>query len=190
MYRKIQRVQKVLKDAALHTQKFTIKSSLSCTPGCFHCCTKKDISASPLEFLPLAYSLYKSGQADEVYEKLDSQQLDSICYLFSPFVNNGGGCQDYSNRGLICRLFGFSANHDKQGNSRLITCKILKDSYSYSKLTPVVVTKAPMATDYYMRLSAIDFKLANEQMQINQAIKRAIEIVSTYYMYRRRKRRA
>jgi hypothetical protein len=44
--------------------------------------------------------------------------------------------------------------------------------------------------EYYMQLAAIDFKLANEQMQINQAIKRALELVMTYYMYRGRGKRA
>lgn len=190
MYRKIQRVQKVLRDAALHTQKFSEKSGLSCTGGCFHCCTKKDIFASPLEFLPLAYSLYKSGKAEEVYERLESMQDENLCLLFSPFSDHGKGCTQYENRGLICRLFGYSSSRDKQGKTRLITCKILKETEAYSGLTPASLGKAPLATDYYMRLSSIDYRLAGEQLPINRAIKRAIEIVLTYYMYRNRKRRA
>ncbi len=190
MYRKVQRVQKVLNDAVLHTNKFSKSGGLSCASKCHLCCLKEDISASPLEFLPLAYFLYRNGQAETFYEKLEPLPENSLCSLFSALGDMPGGCSEYAYRGLICRLFGFGANHDKQGQVRLITCKTIKETEAYSNLKPAQLTRAPKLTDYYMRLAAIDFTLANEQLQINEAIRRALEIVMTYYLYRGRRKRA
>ena len=190
MYRKIQRVQKVLKQAALHTEKFSQTTSLSCASKCHLCCLKKDISASPLEFFPLAYHLVKTGAADEFYERLDKIPENDLCILFSVLADAPGGCSNYLYRGLICRLFGFSTNRDKQGQNRMITCKTIKETPAYSRLKPEQTIKAPVMSEYYMQLAAIDFILANEQLQINQAIKRALELVHTYYLYRGHGKRA
>ncbi|RKD91491.1 YkgJ family cysteine cluster protein [Mangrovibacterium diazotrophicum] len=190
MYRKVQRVQKVLKNAALHTQKFGKNSGITCVSKCHLCCLKKDISASPLEFLPLAYFLYKEGRADEVYDRLEQLPENDLCILFSALGTAAGGCSEYTYRGLICRLFGYASNRDKMGQNRLVTCKPIKESTPYAQLTSKQLVKAPVMSEYYMQLAAIDFGLANEQLQINQAIKRALELVMTYYMYRGRGKRA
>lgn len=190
MYRKVQRVQKVLNDAALHTEKFRKNAGMACAANCHLCCLKKDISASPLEFLPLAYQLYRDGTAESVYNQLEELPENSLCILFSPLGDQPGGCRSYPYRGLICRLFGFAANLNKQREIRLITCKTIKESTAYQQLSPQVFNKAPLATDYYMRLAAIDFVLANEQFQINEAIRKAIELVMTYYLYRGKRKPA
>lgn len=190
MYQKIRRVQKVLKDAALHTEKFSKISGVACAVKCHLCCLKKDISASPLEFLPLAYHLVKTGQADSFYDKLDQMPENDICVIFSAIGDAPGGCSNYQYRGLICRLFGFSTSLDKQGQHRMITCKTIKETPVYQNLQLKTIDKAPVASEYYMQLATIDFTLANEQLQINKAIKRALEIVMTYYMYRRPGKRA
>ncbi|WP_282591977.1 YkgJ family cysteine cluster protein [Gaoshiqia sediminis] len=183
-------MQKVLNDVVLHTEKFSKSGGLSCPSGCHLCCLKKDISATPLEFLPLAYHLFRNGQAEAFYDRLEQLPNDNLCSLFSALGQTNGGCSQYRFRGLICRLFGYSANLDKQSQTRLVTCKTIKESESYRQLKPAQLTKAPKATDYYMRLAAIDFSLANEHRQINEAIRRALEIVMTYYQYRARRRRA
>ncbi len=190
MYRKIQRVQKILNEAALHTEKYSRTSGVSCASQCHLCCLKKDISASPLEFLPLAYHLYKEGRAEKFYDLLEKLPENSLCIMFSALGNQPGGCTRYDYRGLICRLFGFSSNTDKNGHTRLITCKTIKATEQYQQLKHADMDKSPKFTDYYMQLAAIDFILANEQLQINEAIRRALEIVLTYYMYRNRKRPA
>lgn len=190
MYRKVQRVQKVLKNAALHSEKFSKRSGISCASKCHLCCLKKDISASPLEFLPLAYHLFKQDRADELYDRLEQIPANDLCAMFSAFGNTGGGCTEYVYRGLICRLFGYASNRDKQGQNRLITCKTIKETPVYAQLTNKQMVKAPVMSEYYMQLAAIDFSLANEQLQINHAIKRALELVMTYYQYRGQRKRA
>lgn len=184
MYRKIQRVQKVLKNAALHTEKFSKTSGLACASKCHLCCLKKDISASPLEFFPLAYHLVKSGKADLFYDQLEQVSDSEICLIFKALPDAPGGCSNYHYRGLICRLFGFSSNPDKQGQYRMVTCKTIKETSAYQNLQPISIAKAPVAAEYYMQLAAIDWQLAHEQVQINQAIKRALELVISYYQYR------
>jgi len=187
MYRKIQRVQKILNDAVLHTERFSKVSGLSCASKCNLCCMKKDIAASPLEFLPFAYYLYKEGKAEALYERLEEITENSLCVLFSALGDRPGGCTAYAHRGLICRLFGFSSNSDKNGQTRLITCKNIKTSEAYEKLLPAHLKRSPVITSYYMQLASVDFALANEQLQINEAIRRALELVLTYYMYRNKK---
>lgn len=187
MYRKIQQVQKVLNDAVLDTEKFSKSGGIACAAGCHLCCLKKDIMASPLEFLPLAWHLYKNGTADTFYDRLEILPENSLCILFSALGERSGGCTEYPYRALICRLFGFSSSVDKTGQKRLITCKTIKESRDYHQLQPARLGKSPVAADYYMRLAAIDFTLAGEQLQINLAIKRALEIVMTHYRYTRKK---
>ncbi len=183
MYRKIQRVQKVLNDAVLHTERFSKTGGITCASGCHLCCLKKDIVASPLEFFPLAYYLYKKGLAETFYNRLEELAENSLCVLFSALGDRPGGCTEYEYRGLICRLFGFSSGTDKSGRKRLITCKTIKSTQAYEYLKPAHLDKSPVLADYYMRLAAIDLTLANEQLQINDAIKRALEIVLTHYRY-------
>lgn len=190
MIRKIQRVQKVLNDAVLHTEKFGKASGMGCPSGCYLCCLKKDICASPLEFLPLAYHLYKAGRADAFYDQLEQQPENTICALFQPLGLNGSGCSEYAYRGLICRLFGYAATRDKMEQKRLVTCKTLKETTAYQQMKLSTMAKAPLFPDYYMKLAAIDFRLANEQLPINMAIKRAIEMVTTYFLYRGNKKPA
>ncbi|MFV0376757.1 MAG: YkgJ family cysteine cluster protein [Mangrovibacterium sp.] len=178
-------MQKVLENAALHTEKFSKTSGLGCAPKCHLCCLKKDISASPLEFFPMAYHLVKSGGADRFYDQLEQLSEPEICVVFNALPNAPGGCSNYLYRGLICRLFGFSTSRDKQGQYRMVTCRIIKETPAYQSLQPKTIAKAPVAADYYMQLAAIDWQLAHEQLPINQAIKRALELVMRYYQYRR-----
>ena len=183
MYRKIQRVQKVLNDAALHTARFSKAGGITCASRCHLCCLKKDIAASPLEFFPLAYYLYKNNMAEDFYNRLEELPANSLCILFSSLGERSGGCTEYPYRGLICRLFGFSSATDKSGQKRLITCKTIKETETYQQLKPIDLDQSPCAADYYMQLSSIDFSLANEQLHINKAIGRALEIVMTHYRY-------
>ncbi len=184
MYRKVQRVQKVLKDAALHTEKFRKASGISCASGCHKCCLKQDIAASPLEFLPFAYHLFKEGQAEAFYDKLEQSKDENLCVLFSA-MGKQGGCQAYEYRGLICRLFGYSVNPGKDEVNRLVTCKIIRESEPARFIQARHLQKAPVFRDYYAQLATIDFRMAYEQVHINEAIKQALEMVLRYYMYRK-----
>ena len=135
--------------------------------------------ASPLEFFPLAYALYKKGNADKIYDRMGKLKKNTPCFFLS-IKNKKGGCTQYDNRGLICRLFGFSSNTDKENHPRLITCNKIKNTEAYNHITPAIMKKSPEFQEFYIQFEAIDFSIAGEQLQINDAIRRAIEIVLNY----------
>jgi len=169
---------------------FKSETSLHCLTGCGKCCSKPDIDASPLEFLPWAFHLFLNGKAEETLLELDNSSI-STCHIYRPFAlleEYNGSCSNYRYRGLICRLFGYAASRDKYGKLRLATCKIIKeDQLEKFNNTEEAISKGlyvPIFTDYYMQLSQIDYRLATTMLPINQALKIAIEEVLHYYAYR------
>lgn len=169
---------------------FQSESQLSCVSGCGKCCTKPDVEASPLEFLPWAFHQFVEGKALEVLQRLQKEP-NSICILFSPLsvVDEGKGrCSEYPYRGLICRLFGYGANRDKLGQLRLATCKIIKENQEENYLKTVQALKngleIPIFSDYYQKLGHIDFRLGHTMVPINRALQMALEEVLHYYAYR------
>ncbi|MDD5152170.1 MAG: YkgJ family cysteine cluster protein [Flavobacterium sp.] len=169
---------------------FKSETGLHCLTGCGKCCSKPDIDASPLEFLPWALHLFLNGKAEEVLLELDNSSI-STCHIYRPLAlleEYNGGCSNYRYRGLICRLFGYAASRDKYGELRLATCKIIKeDQQENYNNTEGAISKGlyvPIFTDYYMQLSQIDYRLATTMLPINEALKIAIEEVLHYYAYR------
>ena len=172
-------------DAAI--AQFQSWSTLQCKNGCGKCCFKPDIEATALEFLPFAQYLYDQGQALAWHEKL-SDTTDSLCVILNPTQAGAGLCSEYPHRGLICRLFGYSARVNKYGARELVTCQVIKTEQegAYTTATQKIEGGAeiPVMSHYYMKLHAVDPDLAREFYPINQAIKRALETVLQYYAYR------
>lgn len=143
-----------------------------------------------MEFLPWAFYLFLNGKAEGTLVKLN-QKTNTNCHLYRPLSvldSNNGSCSNYRYRGLICRLFGYAANRDKYGQLRMATCKIIKENQqeNYNN-TEEAISKGlyvPVFTDYYMRLTQIDNRLATTLLPINEALKIAIEEVLHYYAYR------
>jgi hypothetical protein len=100
----------------------------------------------------------------------------------------GGMCTQYEHRGLICRLFGFSARTNKYAKREFITCQTIKTGQpeAYDDTVRAVESGSviPVINQHYMRLHAIDADLAQEFYPINEAIRHAIETVLHYYAYR------
>jgi uncharacterized protein len=163
-------------------------SGLTCKSGCGKCCTKPDIEATVLEFLPFANHVYETKQSDEWLEKL-SGDPGNVCLFFNPGTALGSGaCSQYTHRGLICRLFGYSARTNKYAQKEFVTCLVIKteQSATYSGIVEKVRTGSdiPVMNHHYMRLHAIDPNLARDFYPINEAIRRAIETVLHYHAYR------
>lgn len=169
---------------------FQSKTNLQCVKGCGICCTKTDMYASPLEFLPWAFNLFINHKAIHKLEELKKGE-SPICNIYIPISiaeNTNGKCGNYQNRGLICRLFGFSARKDKYANLQLSTCKVIKEGQKEQvQFANQAINKnisIPVFTDYYMQLSQIDYNLGTIQLPINEALILAIEEVLQYYAYR------
>lgn len=168
---------------------FRLKTNLDCVSGCGKCCNNPDIEASPLEFLPWSFQVFVSGKAEDILQQLNNLN-ETGCFLYSHLSiidNNIGNCSDYYHRGLICRLFGNAAHINKYGNPELITCKIIKENNpeKIKQISSDIIGNRyiPVLTDYYMKLSQIDFKLGNIIVPINLAMKISLEEVLNYYSY-------
>lgn len=190
--RKVRAVEKLYDELQQAISTFQLKTSLHCKSGCGHCCQKPDIEATILEFLPLAYQLYKSGKAFEWLDNMEKHEDDPLCALFAPLhvETQKGMCSQYMYRGMVCRLFGFSASINKYGQPFLSTCKIIKTEQveQFEKANQAIVNgmQIPVMHQYYTKLCSIDHQLTDKFYPINQAVIFAIEHVLAYYAYRRK----
>ena len=184
---KVNAVRQVFKDLDQQIAGFQSATSLHCKWGCGKCCFKSDIDATILEFLPFAYHLHQLGNAQEWLDKINNVDT-SICQILNPTQLSAGLCSEYEQRGLICRLFGYSARTNKYGKKELVTCQIIKteQAEAYEKATAEIDQglPIPVMNQFYMQLHGIDFELTRDFYPINEAIKRAIEVVLQYFAYR------
>ena len=193
LYNKVRAVEKLYKELSKSGAAFKEKAGYDCIKGCSACCQKADIEATILEFLPLAYYAFRDGRADELYNKFKNSDDSSICGNYNPFLTeiNGGACSEYVHRGMICRLFAFSAITNKAGLKQLVACKTIKTefalSYEIAQKNINISLKVPMMNEYYMRLYNIDPSLATKYYPINEAILRSLEYVMMYYSFRRKR---
>src|SRR5688572_6839650 len=187
MEEKVLEVEAVFNKLDEEIASFQSWSGLHCKFGCGKCCFKPDIEATILEFLPFAYYLHKEGKAFDWLEKLKSSESD-ICLILNPTQNGAGLCSEYPHRGLICRLFGYSARTNKYSDRELVTCQIIKTEQSENHQQAVRSIAegkdVPMMNQYYMQLHAIDIDLTRDFYPINKAIRKALETVLHYYAYR------
>ena len=186
LYQKIQKIETIQAEADKATKAFKNRYGIDCLEHCAECCKYKDINATPLEFLPLAWHFYKSGQLEEVFEKI-SNHKEPQC-VFSVFEDGKWGCKVYPTRGLICRLFGFASVEDKHGKSCFAACHSLKiNCPDRIKLICEKIDsggKTPIISDFYRKLSMLDLNLGDELVPINQAIKEACEIIYMHTAYK------
>ncbi|MBL7845156.1 MAG: YkgJ family cysteine cluster protein [Cyclobacteriaceae bacterium] len=185
---KVLAVEQVFNKLDQEIAQFQSWSTLHCKFGCGKCCFKPDIEATVVEFLPFALYLYRNDQAEKWLEQLNASN-NSICKILNPTQSGAGLCTEYKHRGLICRLFGFSARTNKYGKKELVTCEIIKTEQAdqYTKANIKVeqeVESIPVMHQYYMQLHAIDYELTKDFYPINRAIQKAIETVLAYYAYR------
>jgi len=183
---KVKLVELVFQKLDQEISKFQSATTLHCKFGCGKCCFKPDIEATVLEFLPFAFHLYQSGQADDWFTKL--QEADEICLILNPTQPGAGLCTEYLYRGLICRLFGYSARTNKYAKKELVTCQIIKteqaNAFAEAEKKIEAGLDVPVMNEFYMQLASIDFDLSRDFYPINMAIKKAIEAVMHYYAYR------
>ncbi len=184
---KVKLVEEVLSQLDNEISRFQGWSGLHCSFGCGKCCFKPDIEATILEFLPFAWHLHSIGQSETWREKLLNSG-SSVCVVLDPIQAGAGLCSQYKHRGLICRLFGYSARTNKYNQKELVTCQVIKteQTESYEKATREIGggQQVPVMSDYYYRLQAIDGDLTRQFYPINTAILKAIETVMHYFAYR------
>lgn len=189
---KVRAVQRVFLKLDREIAAFQKETSLHCLSGCGECCKKPDIEATPLEFLPLALNIFDEGRAEEALDQLKGNE--GLCYAFRPHITSFGGlCDVYPDRGLICRLFGFSARRNKEGKPELVTCRFIKEEQKsfFDEANQKIARgkHVPVMSNYYSLMSAIDPELMSFY-PINQAMAKALETTLAYYAYRKRRKPA
>jgi Fe-S-cluster containining protein len=183
---KVKSVEAVFQKLDHEISKFQSATTLHCKFGCGKCCFKPDIEATILEFIPFAFHLYQSNLAEEWLNKLE--ETNEICLILNPTQQGSGLCSEYAHRGLICRLFGYSARTNKYAKKELVTCQIIKteqaNAFAGAEKKIEAGLDVPVMNEFYMQLASIDFDLTRDFYPINMAIKKAIEAVMHYYAYR------
>jgi hypothetical protein len=181
----VREVERVYTDIDVDALHFRAQSGLKCLSGCSSCCTFKNIKASVLEMMPLAWHLYMNNLHQEVIDRLD--QGRSMCALYQ-MLDTGEGlgrCLYYDQRALICRLFGNAGITIKQSRVAIYTCQTMKyaDQQLFNRTLDRIQSGMviPMAQDYQTHLDVIDFALASDIHLINQSIRKAMEKVSFHF---------
>ena len=180
--REVERVYDELDNKALY---FRLQSGLRCVAGCSSCCTFKNIRASVLEMMPLAWYLHLNNLQDEMKEQLDRDHAYCALYKGVNADNRLGGCLYYDQRPLICRLFGNAGIPVKQGHVAIYTCRIMKSSdpqiFDETMRRIQDDLEIPMAHHFQSRLDMIEYTLACDIYPINISIQKALDKVSFYF---------
>lgn len=181
--KKVRAVEKLFREVDVKIVSMQKKTGLACRVGCGECCLNAGVEATVLEFLPAAFSLRKAGRCDP-YRELLSGREDTVCVFYSPFAK-GGMCSEYDERGLICRLFGFSTRTGSMGERNIVACRYIKADQSVEK--PERALKwMPEMRAACMKLYGIDPYLAVRYYPVNTAILKAIDLVDSYFWFRKK----
>lgn len=160
-------------------------TGLHCPHGCGKCCENPNVETSPLDWLPQARELAREGKLEKVWEDLDNLAPNSPCYYYiqDPNYLGRGRCGAYQNRPMVCRMFGYSAVRDKYGKKKASICKVHKETQPQeAKRFQMLAENSPLVpvfAEEYWEFCGYKPNYA-EQMPINQALKKAIEILSFY----------
>ncbi len=186
LYQKIQKVETLQNSIDREIKIFKTNSGIDCPRHCSECCNYQDIMATPLEFLPFAWHAFKIGQLDYWFDELERSPDEQRCVFYRGDTQNWG-CQIYPTRGLICRLFGFSAITDKTGKPVYGACKVLKqqkiDLVNKTRELISQRSRIPVMAHQYSKLASIEPVWGNELLPINQAIKKSLEIIYFHFAY-------
>lgn len=167
-------------------EEFKQASSLKCVSGCGRCCENPRIFITVLEVLPLACKLWQDKTASAILAQMGNDSVQEVCVFYRPdaHVAGRGRCGVYSLRPLLCRLFGFAAKTNKQGNFDLVTCSTMK-SHCVKEYEKAITRfsegslAVPRMQEYGMQLLYIDSYWGRQQLPINQAIRIALEKVGS-----------
>ena len=163
---------------------FKRTARIDCLGKCQKCCeTARFVEASPFEMVPLAVYLWQKGKAESILEQLMKIDPEGPCVLLNryPSLLSQGGCNYYSFRPLLCRLFGFSAAPDKYENPKVALCRPLKELNPgiEDRINEMIQEglRVPIIPHFSCQVAFIHPNLGKERYSINQSLRQALEIV-------------
>ncbi len=162
---------------------FALTQSVRCLPGCGACCQSPNIETTVAEMLPLAYELFQKGNAeDSAWNWSEEQGAACPQYESHPDRPAQGRCRTYAFRPAICRLFGYSGFRDKSGAIRFATCRNIQ-AQEGERIQSIEgrlnrgESTIPFLAEVHERVAEIGGNLAWEILAINEALRRALEII-------------
>lgn len=175
-----QAVQAIYADIDAAVARFQTHSGLVCPPGCGQCCLFGRVEATVLEFLPLAFGLHRLQQAEELLDRLllASQGPRCLLYQADRIARGEGGCSQYAGRPLVCRLFGFAGNRDRQGVARLALCRTMKEQGNReATFLGQIDDGMPIFAEAGMRMTSLHPAYGTQRLPINKALAEALAVV-------------
>ncbi len=163
-------------EAFSETQK---RSTLSCPTGCGYCCKTPTVEATVMEMIPMALALFDQGRAEEMYERIQTENPET-CVMYEDHGGKLGQCTQYSTRPSLCRLFGVAGHYTKTHDKELSICKELKAHYPEYKSLDVAELNPAMMSDWSTRLISIHPEMLQERLPISIALSNALEKVMLY----------
>lgn len=180
-------VEAVYSEMAETYANYQRQSGLHCRNECGECCLHPGIEASVLEMLPLAFSLFDQGKAEQTLAQLEEYSGEG-CFFYQKrsFDGKQGFCGVYDKRPSICRLFGVAGYRNKHGEAELSVCKVIKHDHTEKYREHLITLSSetpPMIRDGKEMVRQIDYTLGADNLPILDATKRAIEKVlfNAYY---------
>jgi Fe-S-cluster containining protein len=158
---------------------FAGRNGLSCPQGCGQCCLSEKVEVTILECLPLAFWLFRNGQAELILQRLAANGDDKPCVLYRADLTRAGlwGCSQYDKRPVVCRLFGFAGNVDRQGIARLAICRVMKEAAGPGEFVVAAddpSTPMPLFAEAGLRITALHPGLGTVRLPINDALHQAL----------------
>ncbi len=179
-------LQKVLQKIDQKLLEIQKQTGLVCPFGCGSCCNNPNIEVSPLDWIFQAEIILETGTLEATLRKLEGQEKHSVCIYYNsdPGYRGSGRCLVYENRPVVCRLFGFSAVRDKNGLKKASICKIHKEALPNESRKFALLAErtdfVPVFSEIYTEFLGIKPNWG-EQMPINLALKKALEILVLDY---------
>lgn len=154
---------------------FASATGLSCPPGCGSCCQTEKVETTVLEMLPLAFHLFQTNQAELIIKRLEKPQESKQCIFFRPDLCQQGkwGCSQYPHRALVCRLFGYACQKDRNGIPRLGMCKVMACKLTEDEVNSITVPIV-LFSDAGMQITCLHPGFGTQRLPINVAILQAL----------------
>lgn len=179
------KVLQVYRDLDAAVAEFAARTGLVCPAGCGRCCKSEKVEATVLECIPLAFELFRTGQAESILQRLEENSGERQCVLYRPDFTEAGlwGCSQYRHRAVVCRLFGFAGNRGRDGLPRLAMCRVMKEKSGRNDapcLASEDISSMPLFSDAGLTVTALHPGLGTIRMPINEALYEALQKVGMF----------
>ncbi|MBN2529800.1 MAG: YkgJ family cysteine cluster protein [Deltaproteobacteria bacterium] len=182
------RVMRIYEEFDNQISRLPTQFGIHCPPGCGTCCSSAKVEATPLEMIPLAEELWRSGRAHALVDQYDGKALPDICLFYTPDALhfNHGRCSVYPHRPTLCRLFGFAAIRNKRGRREFAACRFVREMAPQAVLAVQADLDSGgeilMFTEAASRIGELEPSM-NRQYPINRALWLALEKTGMILQY-------